>query len=437
MKIGELFIALGFQVEGLPKLDDTDRKMRGATINAGALALAVNSVNYAFLRMVEGARGAAVEFKNFALATGLSADELKKWQQAAEINDVTAKEMTDTVKNLQGLSAEVRLGRGNIAPFQLLGISPNQDPFTILRQLRERIKELPPDIARVIAGQMGISDNIFQMLRQATVEFDRLEERYRLTAQEQTALIRLNRAWKDLIFSVKSLRDKFASDFAPVLTMITKGLKAATDAAAAFVHWLGQGSTAATVIRGVLIALMLGFFALGLVLAGIAAALAAITVAMGILTVAASPVIVALTSIGLVIGGLIAAFVYAALVIQDFWTAAEGGKSRYDWNDGLLLTIKNVDRLAKALETVVGWWTKLKAIGTGMAALAGSDAYAADLAHSMAARAARGSSSVRQENNVRVMVDGARSPEETAKAVADSVTDAVADAAYQMPVPNY
>lgn len=435
MKIGDLFISLGFKVEGKDKLDDADRSMRTATLKAGALAIAINAINYAFLRMVDAGRQAAVEFKNFAAATGLSADELKRWQQAAEINDVSGAEIADTVKNLQKETAEIRLGRGNIAPFQLLGISPTQDPFAILRDLRARIRELPPEMARVIAGQMGISDNVFQMLRAANLELDRLDEKYRMTEKEQADLIELNRAWKDLLFSIKAVRDKFAADFAPMLTVITRGLKLLTEGVASFVQWLGKGSAGARVARTALFALVALMFTLGAALAAVAASLAVISGILAAMNLAAFPALVAFGKLAAVVGFIVAGIGILILLIQDFWTQIEGGKSFFDWNENLILTVKNVERLAAAFEKILNLYERIQGLPSAVRMLLFPQT---EIGRVLSEKfGGGGGNAINQQNNVRVMVDGSRSPEETAKAVASEVQGVMSEAAYQTPIYNF
>ena len=72
------------------------------------VAVAVNAINYAFLAMVNRATDAAVVMKNFALATGLSADELQRWRAAADPQDVDAKELDQTISSLQKQMAEIQ-----------------------------------------------------------------------------------------------------------------------------------------------------------------------------------------------------------------------------------------------------------------------------------------------------------------------------------------
>lgn len=434
MKIGELFIALGFRVQGTEDLDNAERGIQRAAVKASALALAINGLNYAFLRMVDGARQAAVEMKNFAGATGLSTEELKRWQAAGAINDVSEREVAQTITTVQRGIAAIRLGQGNLKPFQMLGVMPEQNTFAAIDKMAASLRQLTPEIAAVIAAEAGISDPMFQWMRRADFSARQLEQRYIMTQNEQAALVDLNREWQALLFGIKSVRDKFASDFTPVLTVAVKALRLLTDHLAKFVEWLGKTTTGARITRTILQALVIAMGVLGVALASLAGALTLAAGAMAALSLAAMPVIIAITAVALVVGGLIAALTFLFLMLEDFATAAAGGKSYFNWNEGLLLTVKNVERLATAIEKLIDLKERFGQIGIGKVGIA-TDMVMNPLkfAYTIAEARSRMNGPVTQNNNVNVQVDGAQNPDETAKAVADEIQQA----AYLMPIPNY
>lgn len=433
MKIGELFIALGFKVQGQDALEDAERGIQRAALKAGALAVAVNGINYAFLRMIDGARAAAVEMKNFAGATGLSTEELKRWQAAGAINDVAEKEVAQTITTVQRGIANIRLGQGNIKPFQMLGVQPEDNTFAAIDKMAASLRQLRPEIGAVIAAEAGISDPMFQWMRRADFSARQLEQRYVMNQQEQGALVELNRQWQALAFNLKAVRDKFASSFTPVLIVITKALKLILDQLAKFVEWLNKGTSAAKATRTALQALVVVMAILGFTLAGIAATLGLVAGAMAVLSLAAMPVVVALTAIGLVVAGTAAALVFLFLVLEDFSTAAQGGKSYFNWNEGLLLTVKNVERLAAALEKLIALKDQVAGLGGGTVGI-GASLMTNPLGFALSTAEARSkAATITQNNNVKVLVDGAQNPEATGRAVATEVEQA----AYSMPLPNY
>lgn len=437
MKIGELFIALGFKVEGRDKFDEAEKGLVGAAVKASALALAVNAVNYAFLQMIKSGTEAATAFMMFETQTDLSARRLQGWQAAAERNNVSGKELLETVKAIQMESARISFGEGNIRPFAAFGIAADQDPFAILDQVRQRIKTLRPEVARMFASEMHIGDNVFSFLRNAGGDIDRVEQSIRMTREEQAGLVALARVWRELSFAISSVRDKFSSTFAPALLVVLGVVRALTSAVGSFVNWLGKGSAAAGVLRFGLVALAAAFGILGVVLAAVAAvaaALGAAALGTAALTLAAAPAIVTVAAFAGGILVLLGALVALVLLLDDFWTQVEGGKSAFDWNDNLILTVKNVERLAAVMERLLGVYDKIKSAGRALF-FEDNAGLARYIAETMSKTGGSGGSST-QNNNVRVMVDGSRSADETARAVGRELADVISDASYQLPIPS-
>jgi hypothetical protein len=435
MKIGDLFIALGFKVTGREQFQDAEKGMHSATLKASALALAVNAINYAFLRMMDAARASAVEMKNFSAATGLSADELKKWQAAGVVNDVQAKEMTTFVEGLQQRVSEIQLGRGNIAPFQMLGVLPSRDTFGMLKQISTALRQLPPDIARVAAADLGANEAMVGFLRQQNLQLDSLERHFRMREKDTAALIGFNRAWQDFKFKLSAARDVLAAAFAPALAGVVKVLTVAVDWLARFATWLNTDTTGAKVARNSLVALMGVMGLLGIALAGLAAMLAAVSTAMAAMDLAAVPVLASLVGIAAAVGAIVAGLALFVLAIEDFSTAAQGGKSFFDWNEGLLFTLKNAERLATVIEKLIDLNEKMsKGAGGFFNGLMNRDVLIDSL---FGPKGSAGGSTVNVKHDTKITVDGAQSPRETGRAVAEEFERSIGGAAYQMPLPNH
>lgn len=227
MKIGELFVALGFQADN-KKLSDFNNNMGAAKVNALAVKAAVIGATFAVLKFTDATLQYAVSLKNFAVQTGLSVMELEKWRFVSEQNDVSGQELISTIKGIQSAQAQIKLGAGNIKPWQLLGISPNEDPFTVLKQLRERVKNLDPALAANVLSQLGVGQNFLNVLKASNLEFDKLNEKFLLTKNETLDLLALNRAFKDIIFSLRGLRNRFVALSSKPLLAILKAVKNVT-----------------------------------------------------------------------------------------------------------------------------------------------------------------------------------------------------------------
>ena len=186
MNIGEFFVTLGVDAE-TTKLKDFVKGIGDLPIRAAAAIGELAGISFELTRIAQESMNAAVGFQLFTSQTGLSAQDLQRWQIVAEQANVSASSVAGSVTNLQRQLAEIRLGRGNIAPFQLLGISANQDAFRVLDQLREKIKGLDAATATNIIAQMGLSPDMIQVLRLTDKEFSKFSQTIRGMTEKQEA----------------------------------------------------------------------------------------------------------------------------------------------------------------------------------------------------------------------------------------------------------
>lgn len=460
MKIGELFIALGFKVDGEP-LDQTERRMEAAAIKAGKLALVVNAVNAAMLAMVDYAMRAAVSLRIWENSTGGSADELQRWGQAARIAGIQADDLKKAVESLQDARNAFALGEPqNVGAWSILGVDPTQDPFTVLKGLRARLAaSKDANLMRGLLGKVGMA-GIMPLLQAPAADFAKLE-RTIISRNQIDRLVELNREWQRLVVNLGAIKNQISAGLAPALRMLATGLGMVANWLTIASNYLSSSSTGAAVARFVLGALAIAFLALGAAiaivaagLAGLAALLALMSPALIAVGVAAAPFLAVLALIGAAIAAVI-------LLVDDFWSAADGGDHVFDWSTSL----KAVDLMAKGFEKLIWLWDKLvagfKAGQRGFEFLfggTGGNGWAwgpfgqawngtpGDIARQnqdnkgsawFAPKMGGAGGSWSQENKVEINVDGAQSPQDTANAVNRTIKRELENAGYQMPVPNY
>lgn len=171
MNIGQLFVTLGIKGQGLGTLKDVASKIAGLPADAAAAIAGMAGISLELSKMAQEAMHTAVAFQAFTNQTGLSWQQLQRWQIVAEQANVSTDAVATSISGLERNLAEIRLGRGNIAPFQMLGIDPRQDAFGVLEQLRKRIKGLNPATATNMITQMGLSPDMMNVLRLTDQQF--------------------------------------------------------------------------------------------------------------------------------------------------------------------------------------------------------------------------------------------------------------------------
>ncbi len=430
MTIAELFIRIGFKVDGAGKMEESERGIRQATVSATKLTLKVAALNAAFFAMIATSMKAATALRNFAASTGLSTDELQRWQRAAQMAGIDAGDLTSAVKGLQTARTNFALGEPEaVGAWALLGVDPRQDPFKVIESLRERLKTVSDvGIARNLLGRVGMED-MLPLLRSTNAEFEKWQKNFLITTQQQEKLGRLTAAWASLKAEMVSIRTQFSALFVPVLTRMAAGLEWVAAKVAIFVKWLERGGPVATAVRWALqgLALLLPIIAAGAL--AVTTALAGLAAIMGVITALSwasglAEIILALTAIAAIVTGLI-------LLLDDMWAAFTGKKSALaDLGDKIFgpLFWKGFEAL-EWIKTFFGssaTWAQRQQEVHGLPKVEPRPYVPGGIL-----------GQVRQENHVSIQVDGAKDPKATGREVANSVKREISGASYQVPVPSY
>lgn len=455
MKIGDLFISLGFQIEGKAEFDAVGRGLEDAAKTGAKATVAINAINAALLAMLDISARAGMALRNFAITTGLSTDELQRWQHTAAINGLTAEEMTGAIKKLQDAQTAFAFGEPqSVGAWSLLGVNPLQDPFALINNLRTALAGVQPMIARGLLSRVGL-ENLAPLIQAPKSDFESWSKNFIVSKDQIDRLAKLNAAWESLKRSMVGVRNEASAALAPAFTRVVRGLEWLADKLAIVTDWLSKAEGIAPAVRYAIIALAFAFLALGAALG--VATIAATALAVALWVSGLGPAILLVTAaIAILVGGIAA----IVLLLDDLWTAAHGGKSAFDW---LPITLDGVRLLEGAFSTL---WDVLKGIGSALAYIgemiksvlgSGSGGFEKlfralpnwaigvtstpspvdNLGEKMArAETMRVLNQIRQENNVQVHVNGAGSPEATGRAVGRSVRQELDSAAFQAPVPN-
>ncbi len=171
MNIGEVFVTLGIKGQGLGTLKEVAKRIADLPVDAAAAIAGMAGISFELSRMAEEAMRTAVGFQMFSAETGLSWQQLQKWQIVAEQANVSAESVASSISSLQRNLAEIRMGRGNVSPFQILGVNPNTDAFGVIEQLRQRIKGINPATATNLVTQMGLTPDMMHVLQLTDRQF--------------------------------------------------------------------------------------------------------------------------------------------------------------------------------------------------------------------------------------------------------------------------
>lgn len=424
MKIADFFIALGFKVDGGETLPKTEEGIKKLEVSSLKLLAGVTALNAAFYSMIAMGVEAGIALQRFALTTGLSAEELQRWQLTAVRGNVAASKMAEAIGTIQKAQASIAFGNAEAAaPWMLLGIDPRQDPFKVLEQLRQQVLKLDPAIARQKLSEMGFGEDMLFLMRQPNFGRGNLDRRLVVSDDETKKLAGLGAAWRELLFTLGQVGARFSAQFAEPLAAVLKELARGLTLVGRFVDWLEKGSLGAEIFMHAMI--------------GILVVMGGLAVAIGLLL--AGPfgeftAIVALAAIG------IAALI---LIVQDLWTAMTGGKSAFGIKDDIVALIALFGPFGESIAAVAGAWALLvknmdaakNGLGWAVDIIGAGSGNAGALAGRIGAMQA-GSSSAEQTNHINVTVPAASNPQQTGRDVGLATARQISDAFGQMPLPS-
>lgn len=132
-----------------------------------AMKLGLIAVISTITTFVKKVSDVAAELTKFTNLTGLSSQKLQALQQQAAASGVAIEDVTSSVESLQRASQDIALGKGNIAPWAMLGIDPNQDPFEVLTKLQSKLKGFSAARGAALASELGLSRDMINFLREA------------------------------------------------------------------------------------------------------------------------------------------------------------------------------------------------------------------------------------------------------------------------------
>lgn len=229
VSIGELFIALGFDVDD-KKLKEFKSDIKDGLEGLLKISAAAAGAVYAINAFVEGSIRSSVALRNFRTETGLSIRELQEWQIAGTManTSLAVDDVTASVKALSSSLSDVSQGNGPSGAFARLGIvafKPDgslKDAFQILEEVRKNYSENVKRFGGGATGvqtetnllqQIGINPGLINAIKVTRGEFDQLYEGKMLGPDGQRRLIELGAKITDVKQRLELMKDEFAADW--------------------------------------------------------------------------------------------------------------------------------------------------------------------------------------------------------------------------------
>ena len=217
-KMGELYVDFG-------------------TKGAGGLLKSLNGIKAQFLLtktaaeqaikplvgMSKGAAGGVTELNKLNAVTGLSIKQLQDLKIWSELNNISFGELAGQIQNMQRNLLDIRLGRGDVSGYQLLGLDPSsldyRKPMEAFSKIRERVQQVDAATGALALRQLGFSEDLLYAFKQSNNQFD---QRLKLNNKEIDSLNKQQRAWNTLSTTWNQAQSKFIANQGWIVNLLEK-----------------------------------------------------------------------------------------------------------------------------------------------------------------------------------------------------------------------
>lgn len=260
--IDELFVALGFKIDD-KEVKNFDNNLKSTLQSATRFAAAVTAAVVVVDHMATSLLKNNQAFISFNQQTGLAIGNMQRIAKAGMLANmnITPETVMQSMQAVQSNLAQIRLGQGNIEPYQLLGISPvGKDANQVFDDLRNAIKGLDDMTATNIIQQMGFNPEMITVLRMTNAELEDMNG-LMLSPEQRQAMEQYGMALRKVNMEFSLLKDQALIAIMPALIDFLKGFKAIAQVTYDMLDGFGKLLDMIPQLKGALAALALGILA--------------------------------------------------------------------------------------------------------------------------------------------------------------------------------
>jgi hypothetical protein len=226
LRVGEIFVALGFQTDSA-SLNQFDDGIKSLSRNILAL-VGVSSLSlYGLKQIVDSAVEGAAAFQQFTTQTGLSQKALQQWQSVAVQTSLNLKPeaVQSGIMAFQKQLTQMQVfGTGDAQAFNALGISPLRSALENLDAIRQNIGQYSKPVQASLLERIGLSGDWIPVLELAADKFNTFKTSFVLTDAQIAQTQKAGIAIQVLARSIAFAKDKFVGDNADSIIKVVRVL---------------------------------------------------------------------------------------------------------------------------------------------------------------------------------------------------------------------
>lgn len=221
-KMGELFVDFG--TKGLGGLL---KGLNGVKAQFLLTKAAAEQAIKPLVGMSKDAAGTVTELNKISAVTGLTVKQLQDLKVWSQLNNVSFGELTNQLQTMQRNLLDIKLGRGDVSGYQLLGLDPSQldyrKPMEAFAKIREQVQQVDEATGALALRQLGFSEDLLYAFKQQNNAIDR---RLFLNDKDIESLNRQQQAWNQLSATWSLTQQKFIANQPIIIKLIDKTTEA-------------------------------------------------------------------------------------------------------------------------------------------------------------------------------------------------------------------
>lgn len=176
MKIGEMFVQLGVKADTFT-VKDFVSSLGQIPFSAATAVASLAGMSLGFADMFKNTLDTGNALAMFRSQTGLSTDELQRWQGVAKQVGMSGDTITSSIMGINSALAQLRLGNGAaLLPLSRMGVyGPlGKNAFQILQEIGQNKTHLSPSMQTALMGQVGVAPEMMRIFGLSSNQFSRM-----------------------------------------------------------------------------------------------------------------------------------------------------------------------------------------------------------------------------------------------------------------------
>lgn len=254
MKIGELFVQLGVKADTIT-VRDFGRAVADLPLAAAGAIVSLTGLSVGFVELTKHALDMSNNLSLFRAETGLSVEELQRWQAVAKQVGLSGDVVTNSVMRLANALAQMRLGhydQGFLMALGQIGVGfKGKNAFQLLQDIMAKTRTMNPQVASSLLANLGLSAELMKMPVPGSSQFNQMARgNVVMTSREMQAMQDFQKAIAQFTLTIEKSFVPVITAFEPYMKDLTEVMSAILAKAGGFVgHTVGETAKFLNAIR--------------------------------------------------------------------------------------------------------------------------------------------------------------------------------------------